>query len=114
MLKLLSKNPGQSLVSLWEVAIVVAAFLVEYVVAAVVDEDLFEVDVAADADDLVAGVTAAVVVIVALADIVFDDDYIFFVLLLMILLSLTLLLSLLLLLLMMLVFLLLLMLMCKV
>ena len=38
---------------------------------------MFEVDVAADADDLIAGVTAAVVVIVALADIVFDDNYIF-------------------------------------
>ena len=38
---------------------------------------MFEADVAADADDLIAGVTAAVVVIVALADIVFDDNYIF-------------------------------------
>ena len=33
-------------------------------------------DVAANADDLVADVTAAVVVVVALADVVFDNDYI--------------------------------------
>ena len=59
-----------------EVEIVVVAFLVDYVVAVVVAYDLVEVDVAAKADDLVAGVTASVVVVVALADVVFDDDYI--------------------------------------
>ena len=35
---------------------------------------MVKIDVAANADDLVAGVTAAVVVVVALADVVFDDD----------------------------------------
>ena len=62
--------------SLREVGIVIAAFLVEYVVVVVVSEDLVEVDVASDTADLVAGVTASVVVIVAFANVVFDDDYI--------------------------------------
>ena len=62
--------------SLREVGIAAAAFLVEYVVAFVLSENLVEVDVASDTDDLVAGVTAAVVVAVGFADVVFDNDYI--------------------------------------
>ena len=61
--------------SLREVGIAAAAFLVEYVVAFVLSENLVEVDVASDTDDLVAGVTAAVVA-VGFADVVFDNDYI--------------------------------------
>ena len=55
--------PGQRLASLREVGI-------GYVVTIVVSEHLFEVDVASDTDDLVAGVTAAVVVVVAFTDFV--------------------------------------------
>ena len=62
--------------SLKEIEITVAAFLVEYVVAVVVIEDLVEVYAASDTANLVAGVTAAVAVVVAFADVVFDDDYI--------------------------------------
>ena len=62
--------------SVREVGIAAAAFLVEYVVAFVLSENLVEVDVASDTDDLVAGVTAAVVVAVGFADVVFDNDYI--------------------------------------
>ena len=63
--------------SLREIGIVVAVFLVEYVVTAVASEGLVEdLDVASNTDGLVAGVTAAVVVVVAFADVVFDDDYI--------------------------------------
>ena len=76
MLKLLCKIPGQRLVSLTEVGIVVVAFLVEYIVAVVVGKDLVEVVVAADADDLTADGTAAAVVVVALTNFVFDDDYV--------------------------------------
>ena len=36
---------------------------------------MVKVDLAADADGLVAGVTSAVVEIVAIADVAFDDDY---------------------------------------
>ena len=50
-------------------------FFVEYVVAVVLVQDLVKVDLAADADGLVVGVTAAVVEIVAIADVAFDDDY---------------------------------------
>ena len=75
-LKLLCKNPGQRLVSLRKVGIVVATFLVEYVVAVGVVWDLIEVVVAADADDLVSGVTSAAVVVCGLVNVVFDDDYI--------------------------------------
>ena len=56
--------------SLREVGIAVAAFLVEYVVAFVVSENLVEVDVASDTDDL------AVFVVVAFAGVVFDYNYI--------------------------------------
>ena len=62
--------------SLREVGIADMAFLVRYVVAFVVSENLVEVDVASDTDDLAAGITAAVVVAVAFADVVFDCDYI--------------------------------------
>ena len=51
MLKLLFKNLGQRLLSLGEVGIVVAAFLVEYVAAVETVQNLVEV-VAADADDV--------------------------------------------------------------
>ena len=37
---------------------------------------MVEVVVAADADDLIADVTAAAVVVVALTNVVFDDDYV--------------------------------------
>ena len=50
-------------------------FFVEYVVAVVLVQDLVKVDLAADADGLVVGVTAAVVEIVAIADVAFDNDY---------------------------------------
>ena len=50
-------------------------FFVEYVVAVVLVQDLVKVDLAADADGLVAGVTSAVVELVAIADVAFDDDY---------------------------------------
>ena len=50
-------------------------FFVEYVIAVVLVQDLVKVDLAADADGLVAGVTSAVVEIVAIADVAFDDDY---------------------------------------
>ena len=76
MLKVLCKNAGQRLASLRDVGIVVAIFLVEYVFAVVVGQDLAEVDVAADTDDLVAGVAAAVVVLAWFANVVFDDGYI--------------------------------------
>ena len=36
---------------------------------------MVKVDLAADADGLVAGVTSAVVEVVAIADVAFDDDY---------------------------------------
>ena len=56
--------------SLREVGIAAAAFLVEYVVAFVVSENLVEVNVASDTDDL------AVFVVVAFAGVVFDYNYI--------------------------------------
>ena len=59
-----------------EVGIAVMTSLVEYVVVFVVSENLVEVDLASEADDLAAGVTAAVVLIVAFTDVVFDYDYI--------------------------------------
>ena len=62
--------------SLREVGIAAAAFLVEYVVAFVLSENLVEVDVASDTDDLAAGITAAVVVAVPFADVVFDCAFI--------------------------------------
>ena len=55
---------GPTLFSLREFEIAVAAFLVKYVVAAMVDENLVDYDVAVYVDDLVAVVTAAVVVAV--------------------------------------------------
>ena len=55
---------GPTLFSLREFEIAVAAFLVKYVVAAMVDENLVDCDVAVYVDDLVAVVTAAVVVAV--------------------------------------------------
>ena len=58
--------------SLREVGIVVAAFLVEYVVAFVVSENLVEAEVASDTDDLAAGVTVAVVGAVVFTGVVFD------------------------------------------
>ena len=67
-LKALCKNSGQWLPFQIEVGTVPATSLTEYVVVVVV-----EVDAAADTDDLVAGVTAAVVVGVAFANIIFDD-----------------------------------------
>ena len=62
------------MVSLKEVGIAVAAFLVKYVVVFVVSKNLVEVEVASDTDDLPAGVTAAGVV--AVAGVVFDYDYV--------------------------------------
>ena len=59
-----------------EVGIAIVTSLVEYVVVFVVSKNLVEVDLASEADDLAAGVTAAVVLIVAFADVVFDYDYI--------------------------------------
>ena len=59
-----------------EVEIVFTAFLDEYVVAVVVAQSLVEVDIAADADDLLTDTVAGIFVVAALADIVFDDDYI--------------------------------------
>ena len=53
-----------------EVGIAVATFLIEYVVAFVVSENLVEVDVASDTDDL------AVFVVAAFAGVVFDYNYI--------------------------------------
>ena len=53
---------GPTLFSLREFEIVVAAFLVKYVVAAMVDKNLVDNDVAVYVDDLVAVVTAAVAV----------------------------------------------------
>ena len=50
-------------------------FFVEYVIAVVLVQDLVKVDLAADADGLIAGVTSAVVEIVAIADVAFDHDY---------------------------------------
>ena len=58
--------------SLREVGIVVAAFLVEYVVAFVVSENLVEAEVASDTDALAAGVTVAVVGAVVFTGVVFD------------------------------------------
>lgn len=55
---------GPTLFSLREFEIAVAAFLVKYVVAAMMDENLVDYDVAVYVDDLVAVVTAAVVVAV--------------------------------------------------
>ena len=74
MLKLLCRNPGQRLIVLREVGIVIVTFLVEYVVAVVVGQDLVEVNVATNNDDLVVGVTTAVVLVVRFADVVFDDE----------------------------------------
>ena len=59
------------MVSLKEVGIAVAAFLVKYVVVFVVSKNLVEVQVASDTDDLAAGVVA-----IAFAGVVFDYDYI--------------------------------------
>ena len=58
------------MVSLKEVGIAVAAFLVKYVVVFVVSKNLVEVQVASDTDDLAAGVVA-----IAFAGVVFDYDY---------------------------------------
>ena len=62
--------------SLREVGIAVAAFLVEYVVAFVVSENLVEAEVSFDTDDLAAGVTVAAVVAVVFTGVVFDYVYI--------------------------------------
>ena len=67
------------MVSLKEVGIAVAAFLVKYVVVFVVSKNLVEVEVVSDTDDLSAGATAGVVVAVAFAGVAFNNDYIVFV-----------------------------------
>ena len=56
--------PGPTLFSLREFEIVVAAFLVKHVAAAMVDKNLVDNGVPVYVDDLVAVVTAAVVVAV--------------------------------------------------
>ena len=67
------------MVSLKEVGIAVAAFLVKYVVVFVVSKNLVEVEVVSDTDDLSADATTGVVVAVAFAGVVFNNDYIVFV-----------------------------------